>query len=122
MGGMDFQATVKLGRTGLAVGRLLRFQRRGNLSPERGDRISREVVKCADIDETLSWGMTMLHPALLIARRDQKLVALNDKQCTYQTWDAFSGLLTPLVIGLFGKDMKNGFDSVAHALEEHFNK
>ena len=90
--------------------------------PKRGDRISKEVVKCANIDETLSWGMTMLHPALLIAQRDQKLVAINDRQCTYQTWDAFSGLLTPLVVGLFGEDMKNGFDSVAHALARHFNQ
>ena len=90
--------------------------------PIRGDRISTEIVKCADIDKTLSWGMTMLHPSLLIAQRDQKLIAINENQCTYQTWDAFSGLLTPLVIALFGKDMLNGFNSVAKALEEHFNQ
>jgi hypothetical protein len=88
--------------------------------PVRGDRISTEVVKCANIDKTLSWGMTMLHPTLLIAQRDQKLTEINDKQCTYQTWDSFSGVLTPLVIGLFGKDMLNGFNSVAYALQEQF--
>lgn len=88
--------------------------------PIRGDRISTEIVKCAEMDKTLSWGMTMLHPALLIAQRDQKLIAINDRQCTYQTWDAFRGLLTPLVVGLFGKDMENGFNSVAFALQEHF--
>ena len=89
--------------------------------PIRGDRVSNEVVKCADIDKTLSWGMTIIHPSLLIAQRDQKLTIINDHQCTYQTWDAFSGILTPLVVGLFGKDMQNGFDSVADALVNHFN-
>jgi hypothetical protein len=88
--------------------------------PIRGDRIAHEIVQCADINETLSWGMTMLHPSLLIARRDQKLIAINSKQCTYQTWDAFYGLLTPVVVGIFGKDMLNGFNSVAYALQEHF--
>jgi hypothetical protein len=88
--------------------------------PIRGDRISHEVVKCVDMDKTLSWGMTMIHPSLLIAQRDQKLTALNEHQCIYQTWDAFSGLLTPIVIALFGKDMSRGFNSVAYALQKHF--
>lgn len=88
--------------------------------PKRGDLISNEQVKCADPDKTLSWGMTMIHPMLLIAQRDQQLIAINDKQCSYQTWDAFNGFLTPLVVGIYGKDMQAGFNSVAYALQQHF--
>jgi hypothetical protein len=91
--------------------------------PVRGDRVSTEIVLCKDSNESLSWGMTMLHPIFLKARRDQKLIALDSKRCTYQTWDAFSGCLTPLVVGLFGEDMQNGFNGVARSLkafcEEH---
>ena len=88
--------------------------------PIRGDRISTEYVESADINTTLAWGMTMGASWLLVARRDQKLEAINEHQCTYQTWDAFSGLLTPLVVALFGKDMLNGFNSVGHALKKKF--
>jgi len=87
---------------------------------KRGDLISNEQVKCADINKTLSWGMTMVHPLLLIAQRDQELIALNDSQCTYQTWDSFKGILTPIVVGIYGNDMQNGFNSVAYALQKEF--
>ena len=87
--------------------------------PLRGDRSSVEYVKCMDPNKTLSWGMTMVNRYLLVALRDQKVEAINANQCTYQTWDAFSGFLTPIVIGLFGRDMLNGFNGVAHALKRY---
>ncbi len=91
--------------------------------PIRGDRISYETVMCIDNDttgeNTLAWGMTMGSPLILTARRDQYLETINEQQCSYQTWDAFTGLLTPLVTGLFGKDMLNGFNAVGLALKEH---
>lgn len=87
--------------------------------PIRGDRIQTEILICNDPEETLSWGTTLGHKSLLIAQRDQKVSAINDHQCTYQNWDAFHGLLTPLVVGLFGEDMLNGFNGVAYALKEY---
>lgn len=87
--------------------------------PIRGDRIQTEILICNDIEETLSWGMTLGHSSLLIAQRDQKVEAINGDQCSYQTWDAFHGLLTPMVVGLFGKDMLNGFNGVANSLKEY---
>ncbi|MGJ8686075.1 MAG: SRPBCC family protein [Spongiibacteraceae bacterium] len=87
----------------------------------RGDRVSTEYVQSVDIDTTLAWGMTMGAKFLLVARRDQKLEVIDEHHCSYQTWDAFSGLLTPLVVALFGKDMLNGFNSVAYALRDKFS-
>lgn len=85
--------------------------------PIRGDRISVETVECIEPAKQIAWGMTMGHTCLLKARRDQLISPINDTQCTYQTWDAFRGLLTPLVVKLFGKDMQNGFNGVADALK-----
>ncbi len=90
--------------------------------PLRGDRVSTEYVQSADIDGGLAWGMTMGAKWLLVARRDQKLEAIDDQHCSYQTWDAFSGLLTPLVVRLFGKDMLKGFNAVAYALQDRFSR
>lgn len=86
--------------------------------PLRGDRVSTEKVARLEAPTQLAWGMTMINPWLLKAQRDQVLEKLDDNRCSYQTWDAFRGLLTPVVVGLFGKDMKNGFDGVAHALKK----
>ncbi len=90
--------------------------------PVRGDRVSTEYVQSADIDTSLAWGMTMGAKCLLVARRDQKLEVIDDQRCSYQTWDAFSGLLTPLVVRLFGRDMVNGFNAVAYALQDKFSR
>ena len=38
---------------------------------------------------------------------------------SYQTWDAFNGLLTPLVVKLFERDIVDGFNACAHALKEY---
>ena len=40
---------------------------------------------------------------LLSARREQRLEALGETRCRYLTTDAFNGLLTPLVVLLFGR-------------------
>ena len=90
--------------------------------PIRGDRIQVETLICNDPEETLSWGMTLGHPSLLIAQRDQKVDAINGDQCTYQTWDVFHGLLTPLVVSLFGEDVQNGFNGVANSLKAYCEK
>lgn len=86
--------------------------------PKRGDRVQREVVREVNKPYTLAWGMNMGFDFLLKARRDQQLEIIDECRCSYQTWDAFSGLITPLVLALFADDMQNGFDGVATALKE----
>ena len=83
------------------------------------EQISTETVHCVDLHETLSWGLNLGSRLLLSARRDQKLEVLSPERCSYQTWDAFSGLLTPLVIAVHGKNMLNGFNLMAQALKTY---
>ena len=96
---------------GAPVDLYVRFARRGEV-------VQKEQVRIVQQPERLAWGMKLGADFLLCAQRDQVLVALDDKRCTYQTWDAFSGLLTPLVLGLFGADIESGFNAAADALKQ----
>jgi hypothetical protein len=86
--------------------------------PIRGDRLQVETVTAVDKPERLAWGMKLGCNVLLKAERTQLLTATGPNSCRYQTWDAFSGLLTPVVTGLFGTDILNGFNGVAYALQQ----
>lgn len=83
----------------------------------RGERVQQERVQIIAPPFRLAWGMTMGAPILLRALREQRLEVTGPNSCRYQTWDAFSGLLTPLVVGLFGRDIQTGFNAVAWALK-----
>ncbi len=85
--------------------------------PIRGDRLQIETVSRVQQPEILAWGMTVGCQLLLKAERQQRLRATSPFTCEYQTWDAFSGLLTPLVTSLFGTDIVNGFNAMAYALK-----
>lgn len=89
---------------------------------KRGERVQREYVRTVRAPTTLSWGMTMGHAVLLTALRKQTLERIDAKTCSYQTTDAFSGALTPLVTYLFGEDIEEGFNAVARALKAHAEK
>ncbi len=89
---------------------------------KRGERVQREYVRTVEAPTTLSWGMTMGHAVLLTALRKQTLERIDAKTCSYQTTDAFSGALTPLVTYLFGEDIEEGFNAVARALKAHAEK
>lgn len=89
---------------------------------KRGERVQREYVRTVKAPTTLSWGMIMGHAMLLTALRTQALERIDAKTCSYQTTDAFSGALTPLVTYLFGEDIEEGFNAVARALKVHAEK
>lgn len=84
---------------------------------KRGEVTQKEQVCIVQKPERLAWGMKMGARFILCAQRDQVLTALDDGHCTYQTWDAFSGLLTPLVMALFRQDIEDGFNAMAAALK-----
>ena len=65
-----------------------------------------------------AWGMTMGARWLLKTRREQRLELLSDTRCRYMTTDAFTGVLTPLVVLLFGGLIRRGFNAMALALKE----
>lgn len=85
-------------------------------------QISQETLQELAKPTQIAWGMHMLHPVLLKARRDQFLTVIDDNQCRYHTYDALSGLLSPLVNLLYGKAMQEGFDKVGAALQKRFAK
>ena len=85
--------------------------------PVRGDRLQTEYVTQVVKPAKLAWGMTMGCSLLLRAEREQLLTQVSPEITEYQTWDAFSGLLTPLVIGLFEMDITSGFNAMAVALK-----
>ena len=87
--------------------------------PIRGDRMQTEYVTRVEKPGQLGWGMTMGCSLLLKAERIQHLTRVSDHVCEYQTWDGFSGLLTPLVCALFESDIVNGFNNMADALKQH---
>ncbi len=95
---------------GTPVDLYVRFARRGEV-------LQKEEVRIVQEPDRLAWGMKMGADFLLRAQRDQVLIALDEQRCTYQTWDAFSGLLTPLVLALFGADIEAGFNAAADALK-----
>jgi hypothetical protein len=54
---------------------------------------------------------------LLGAERIQRLAELPDGRTRYWTGDTFSGLLVPVVLGLYGAHIQRGFDDAARALK-----
>lgn len=86
--------------------------------PGRGARLQREYVRAVEKPERLAWGMEMLHRHLLSACREQRLESVADGRCRYVSTDAFSGWLTPLVVALFGRSIRDGFNACGLALKQ----
>ena len=78
-----------------------------------------ELIQAVDPPRLLAWGMTMGAHFLLFTRREQRLVTTGSASCRYETGDAFSGLLTPLIMLLCGRLIRRGFNDVARALKAH---
>ena len=76
-----------------------------------------ERIEAVDRPHLLAWSTKMGGRVLLSARREQRLEALNETRCRYLTTDAFGGLLTPLVVVLFGRLIRRGFNDMALALK-----
>ena len=77
-----------------------------------------ELIQDVVPTSLLAWGMTMGARWLLKTRREQRLEPLGDSRCRYTTTDAFTGVLTPLVVLLFGGLIRRGFNAMALALKE----
>ncbi len=76
-----------------------------------------ERIERVEPPERLVWTTKIGHRAMLFARREQHLEPLGETRCRYVTTDAFSGLLTPLVVLLFGPLVRRGFNDVARGLK-----
>lgn len=78
----------------------------------------RERIEVVDPPHLLAWSTKTGHRLLLSARREQRLEVLGEGSCRYVTTDTFRGPLTPLVVLLFGRLVRGGFNSMALALKE----
>ena len=76
-----------------------------------------ERIEAVEGPHLLAWSTKIGNSLLLSARRDQHLQALGDTRCRYHTSDAFRGLLTPLVMLLFGRLIRRGFNDMSLALK-----
>ena len=82
-------------------------------------RVQTEICSANDpAAYELGWGMTMGAPFLLKANRIQRLTPLPGGGTRYDTRDAFSGVLTPLVMALYRAHIQRGFDGVARGLQQ----
>lgn len=86
--------------------------------PRRVSKVQVEYVKEVVEPNLLSWGMTMGAKFLLVALREQHLKPIGEERCSYQSTDAFEGLLTPVVKAFFGNSIRDGFNAMAYALKE----
>jgi hypothetical protein len=85
--------------------------------------VQREVCSANDPGAwELGWGMQMGPGFVLRANRIQRLTRLGSGRTRYDTSDTFSGLLVPVVMGLYRADIQRGFDGVARALKERAEK
>ena len=87
--------------------------------PGRSKSVRVEWINLVEPGQTICWGMQMGHAALLCANRWQMLRNRGDGRTEYLTVDYFSGLLTPLVMALYGEPTRLGFQSVANGLKKY---
>jgi len=89
------------------------------MRPGKGRITQREWCSANDpVARELGWGMTMGPAFVLRANRIQRLTPLDGGRTRYWTGDAFSGLLVPVVMGLYGAHIQRGFDDAARALKQ----
>ena len=77
----------------------------------------REWVCLVDPPHRFAYEMRPTPEIDVHARRDQYVVATGQNTCQYWTTDAFDGPLASFVMEHTGAWVKEGFDSVAHALK-----
>ena len=68
----------------------------------------------------IAWGMKWT--GFLKAERIQRLTSLHDSKIQYFTEDVITGILSPLVHILYGKNILRGFEQVADSLKTYAEK
>ncbi len=79
-------------------------------------RIQTETLLWNKTEESIAWGITKTFPVR--TERAQILEVLSPIKTRYYTYDKFWGLLVPLVMLGFKKDIQNGFDAVGVSLKK----
>lgn len=84
--------------------------------------VQTEIMSRYEEGKLMAWGDVMGAAPLLKFERIQELTVLSATRTRYFTEDAFSGLLVPIVMGLYGKDIQRGFSETAEALKAYVER
>ncbi|GHH54118.1 SRPBCC domain-containing protein [Lentzea cavernae] len=82
-----------------------------------GTFVSREYIRVVEPPRLLRYDTGDTFPGLL-GTRDQIVTPLTADRCSYRTFETFTGKYADAVFAAQEKYVKNGFDSVAHALRD----
>ena len=82
-------------------------------------RVEHEVITVYEPQHAFAWGSIMGAPIILKANRWQIVEPLDTEHTQYETYETFDGLLVPLIMALYRKDIQRGFESVGAALKEY---
>ncbi|MFD4675713.1 SRPBCC family protein [Lentzea sp. NPDC058450] len=80
-----------------------------------GTFVSREFIRVVEPPTLLRYDTGDTFPGLL-GVRDQVITPLGADRCSYRTFETFTGKYADAIFAAQGAYVKNGFDSVAHAL------
>lgn len=83
-----------------------------------GLRDQRELIRAVEPDRRLCWG-ARIAGGLVHGERCQTLEPLGPDRTRYVTEDRISGPLMPLVMVLYGRSMRKGFEGVARGLKAY---
>ena len=86
---------------------------------ERHQRVQHEVITAFEPLQAFAWASIMGAPFILKANRWQIVEAPDNQHTQYQTYETFDGLLVPLVLALYRRDVQRGFDAVGPALKQY---
>ena len=87
------------------------------LNLDKKIHIQKETMLAFKEGESMSWGITKSFPVRTV--RIQRLTKISESKTAYYTSDVLNGLMTPIVMALYGKKIKNGFDQVAIDLKNY---
>ena len=82
-------------------------------------RVQAEIVIAFEPQHLIAWGSIIGTKFLLKTNRRQIIEALDDRRTQYETYQTFDGLLTPLVMALYRKNLQRGFEAVGAALKKY---
>jgi hypothetical protein len=82
-------------------------------------RVQHEVITIFEPQRAFAWASIIGAPFILKANRWQIVEAPDDQHTQFETYETFDGLLVPLIMALYRKDIQRGFDAVGAALKKY---
>lgn len=91
-----------------------------NMHPGKKPIIQKESLLHIKPLDSIAWGITSRFPVK--TERIQRIHAISANTTLYYTSDSFEGILVPLVMALYKKQIQLGFNQVAKDLKKYCEK